>query len=454
MPVTPFQAAQPLAFAPSEVVAITASALMVDAATQHWDGCIVLQGGKVLAAGERATTLPRFPRARVLDASGYMLIPGLINAHTHCALSFFRGLGYQPMPAGSEQSIIETVMFPAERSLTPDMTEPLSYSYIFDGLRSGVTCFVDHYYYIAGVGQALERFGVRGVIGETVADLGGAKPGREAWDRARHLIDAWPFSNRVTPAVAPHAADTVSRGWLKEMAEFARQRHLPLHMHLSQTTGERQRVLSREGITPVRMAAECGALSERSLIVHLVTADADDLGLIADSGSTIGFCPASQILYERLAPIHAFLQHGIPVVVGTDCAASNDTADMLQEVRFASLMANSHLPHDQPLATKTALSWYGEQAATSLGLGGRIGSLTPGSCADLVLLRLDASTQPMPSIANGLLYTLGSRHVQHVMVDGRWVLWNQASTLVPEDDQLDAIKTSVNGILQANSDKR
>lgn len=440
-------ALKPWTFKSSEPLLLNHVALMTSPGQTYDDGALVIQDSKILDAGPSERVAEIHKNARSVDGRGFMIIPGIINAHTHCALSFFRGLGAQPSDQDPSTSMIETVLFPAERALTPELTEPLSYSYILDGLKAGVTCFVDHYYYIEGVGKALERFGVRGIIGETVADLGGAKPEPQAWQRARDLIERWPFSSRMTPAIAPHAADTVSRALLSELASFAKRENLPLHMHLSQTTGERQRVLAREGMTPVRYAQECGALGERSLLVHMVTADADDLKLVKDAGSTIGFCPASQILYERLAPIGAFNAMGIPVAVGTDCAASNDSADMLQEVKLAALMAHAQRGEGASPSVETVSSWYGAQAADSLGYGHQFGRLAPGQAADLVVLKLDGASLPRPQLAQGLTYSLGSRDVRHVMVDGQWVLWQQTSTLMSASDLEQAIKQATAEIL-------
>jgi 5-methylthioadenosine/S-adenosylhomocysteine deaminase len=401
------------------------------------DGTLLIQGDKIIALGKRSEVLADGEdQVYLADGRGYWAMPGLINAHTHVAMGFFRGLGQ-----GRDQ-MIESFFFPAEKALTSELLEPLSYSYIYAGLRAGVTTFGDHYYHIEGVGKALDRFGVRGVIGETVADLGGAFPGRGGWTAMEKLLRKWPFSSRITPAICPHAADTVSPELLKELAQYAKKNALPLHMHLSQTAGERARVLAREGVSPVRYAAACGALSDQTLAVHLVSVDDADIGILKAHGTTAGLSPASQILYEKLAPIEAFMAKDLPLALGTDCAASNDDADMLAEMRLLSLLAKMVGAPSESFEAETILNVGTSQGARALGLSSRVGTLAPGMEADIVFLEEDLGSIPAPRPHVNLLFSMGSRQVRHVMVGGRWVLWDRVPTLVSpaqlKDDYLAA----------------
>lgn len=424
---------KPPSFLSGETVAITGLTIVPGAGKKPiLDGSLVIQGDKIIAIGEGREIQSSADGAKVrLDGRGYWAMPGLVNAHTHVAMGFFRGLGQ-----GRDQ-MIESFFFPAEKALSREILEPLSYSYIYAGLRSGVTTFGDHYYHIEGVGKALDRFGVRGVIGETVADLGGAFPGLEGWQRMQDLLQRWPFSSRITPAICPHAADTLSPKLLKELSHFAKKNALPLHMHLSQTTGERQRVMAREGMSPVRYAANCGALTERTLAVHLVTADDDDIAILKSHGVTAGLSPASQILYERLAPIEAFMTQGLPLALGTDCAASNDDADMLSEMRLLSLLAKMGGAPSAAYEADAILDVGTIQGARALGLGAQVGALAPGMDADFVLLQEDLGTIPSPRPYINLLFSMGSRQVRHVMVAGQWVLWDRMPTKV-QTDQLES----------------
>jgi 5-methylthioadenosine/S-adenosylhomocysteine deaminase len=361
-----------------------------------------------------------------VDARGFLVAPGLINAHTHAPLAFFRGQGH------GKTNMIETFLFPAEKSLTPELLEPLSYSYIAGGLKAGVTTFGDHYYMIEGVGKALDRLGMRGFIGETLADLGGAFPDKKTLSSFKKLLEKWPFSDRIKPVMAPHAADTVSKDYLQEIASFAKTEKLPLHMHLSQTAGERQRVTKREGQSPVAYADQCGALFDQTLAVHLVSVDENDLKILAERGVTVGGCPTSQIIYENLAPIEGFVRHHLPIALATDCAASHDSADMLAELKLFNLLAADRgLGPQDPLKS---LDLVTKNAAKVFGADSYLGGIFKGAQADLVFMDIGLETLPMENPEVNFIYSMSTRNVAHVMVGGDFVLWNGELTKANEED--------------------
>lgn len=384
------------------------------------NGFLALDGGIIAGIGNDSDLGAEFRDYPVLSAENYIVMPGLINSHTHAAMGFFRGLGH------GRTDMIETFLFPAEKALTPDLIEGLSWSYLYGGLLSGVTCFVDHYYYVAGVGHALEKLGLRGVLGETVADLGGAFPGAEAEQRATAFIENWPFSKRITPAVAPHAADTVSAKLFARLVGLAQRHDLPIHLHLSQSSGERQRVLSREKLSPVQFAHRCGVLGPKTLAVHLITADPTDIAILKGQGVTAGYCPGSQLIYEKLAPIAELRRQGVPIAIGTDCAASNDGADLLAELRLAQFL-DLNINRDQAeRSLGQALGQVTNIPAEALGLAKTCGELKAGLAADMVFLEKTLDIQPISDLNAILHYSVGSQQVRHVMVDGQWVLWNRA----------------------------
>lgn len=404
------------------------------------DGAIVIEGEMLAAVGATTAVLATHGHLTKLDGRGFTVMPGLVNAHTHAAMGFFRGLGH------GHDNMIESFLFPAEKSLTPELIEPLAYGYLYDGLRSGVTTFGDHYYFVSGVARAADRLGVRAVVGETVADLGGAFPGLAGWNNFKATLDAWPHSSRVTPAVAPHAADTVSEALLQELAAFAKANDLPLHMHLSQTAGERQRVLARTGMSPVAAAEKAKALGPKTLAVHLVSIDDDDVKRLAASGATAGICPASQIVYEHLAPIAKITAANIPVALGTDCAASNDGADMMSEMKLYTLLARDRRCVDAACTPLAALNAGSYNGARALGLGTSLGTLEVGKAADIVFLENDLGTTPAANPDVNLIYSFNSRHIRHVMVAGRFALLGGRLAQTSEADLTAAYATSLQEI--------
>ncbi|MBP9707377.1 MAG: amidohydrolase family protein [Oligoflexales bacterium] len=383
------------------------------------NACIAIENENIIYAGKAEDFKQNKNDYFAIDVSGYVITAGMINSHTHSPMTFFRG------QTRGKAAMIEKVFFPLEKSLTPDLIEPLSYPYLYDALRSGVTCVADHYYMVDGVGRAAEKFGMRAVIGETLADLGGAFPDTKGLDKALAAIDAWPFSSLITPLLAPHAADTVSEIYLKKICQAARSRKLPVHMHLSQTSAEYEEVKKRSGLSPVEYAVKCGIEGPLALVVHLVSATATDFKLLDKNGITVVLCPSSQVQYERLAPIKELFATNVPISIANDCAGSNDSANLLQELKIAALFFKDRLEeYSEKISAASMLKMATLIPARALGLS-QLGEIETGKLADLVFWQEDLGVLPNTNLIENLIYSFSSRQVKHVMINGRWVLWNQ-----------------------------
>lgn len=398
------------------------------------NGAICISGDTILDLGSSSDIRKKHHDKSVVDMAGYLACPGFVNAHTHAAMSFFRDLGHDNVKGTNPgNSMIEDFFFPSEAKLTEELISPLSYSYLVDGLRSGVTFFGDAYFFARATCRAIEKIGLRGAVGEHHADLGGPLPaGQELWKKTKKWIDSWEFSN-ITPVVYAHAADTVSPSFLKELSDYSSANKLPFHMHLSQTSGEWDRVHSREKKSPVSVAHEAGALKENALLVHLLSIDEHDLKLIADSGAIAGLCPISEIIYERAPKARELMDANIPIALGTDCAASNDGADVHNEAKFLSLLLRMQGQAPESLNSEFLLETITRNGARALGAP-FVGELTPGKKADLVFLRSAIDSQPVSKPYVNLMYSMGSRHVEHVLVDGKWALFNRNLVQVSEQD--------------------
>jgi 5-methylthioadenosine/S-adenosylhomocysteine deaminase len=206
-------------------------------------------------------------------------------------------------------------------------------------------------------------------------------------------------------------------------------------MHLSQTRGERTRVLRRERKSPVKFAESCGALTERSLVVHLTSADEQDIKRIAGSGATIGFCPASQMIFERLAPLKLFAKYNIPLALATDCAPSNDGADLFAEMKLFGLISK-HLKIKQSdyVSPRSIFKSVTETPAKALGLSKKTGTLAIGKAADIVFVKKDLIGAGTWDTLTNLIYSVGSRNVDHVMINGKFALWNKKLVQANESD--------------------
>ncbi len=383
--------------------------------------CAVRQDGKLsfhsapLSIGE------------VFNGTGHSMSPGLINSHTHVAMSLFRDISH------SQSEMIENLFFPIESNIKKEWLAALSYPALVQALKTGTTTIVDHYYSSAFIGKAIDRLGMRGFIGETIADIGGAFPSKETWQKTVDQIEDWSLSSRVSPVVCPHASDTVSKELLSEMALFAKENCLTLHMHLSQTKGEYERTKSVHNMSPVQFASKCGALGPNSLAVHLVSATDSDIQIIKDSGTTVVSCPSSQIIYEKLAPIEKFLSAGISVVIGTDCSASNDSFDMISEAKTFSLLLKDR-------TGRLSADKVHEILFKNPSIPLQFNSDFHEDC-DFVIWKSPIDVQPIANLKSNLIFSHNGYLAQHSSIDGNWVLINGEITKATEKDLMSEFET-------------
>ncbi|MGB0454080.1 MAG: amidohydrolase family protein [Bacteriovoracaceae bacterium] len=360
-----------------------------------------------------------------IDASNFIILPGLINSHTHSPMNFLRGLVH------GQKNMIENIFFKMESKLTAKLVKDLSYSYIISGIKSGTTSFVDHYYFSEEIGNCLKILGMRGFIGETLADLSGAFPSNKTLTKVKKEIDNWQLGETISPIICPHAIDTVSDQYAKEISDFLKSSGLPIHFHLSQTQSEWDYCHKEYGCSPTQKALKRGWLGDRSQAVHLLHVNDDDLKILKDSGTTITTCPSSQIIYEKLAPIERFYKNQIPLTLATDCAASNDQADLLQEAKILSLLLKDRGVDDDDLYQKVFFSMTQNPSQV---FDSRIGSIKNNNFADLIFIEKNIINQPIKDIWSHIIFSLSNSDVLHSMINGKWVLWNREIQFLNEKD--------------------
>lgn len=382
---------------------------LLDAHQFTENAALVFDQSSILFAGPEQQLPEHFKKSvAFLDLNKAWVTPGLINSHTHVAMSFMRDLAH------SVDSMITNLFFPRESALTPLDVEKWSRPSIEGSLASGVTTFIDHYYFSNAVGKALKHYKVRGFIAETLADTGGAKPHTH---KLEELVAPqnwrWQKDQLVQSILGPHASDTSSGEYLKKIAQYANQYSIPVHMHLSQTLSERSLILAREKITPVYWVKNLGLLTNRTLAVHLVSADQNDLLALKQQGTYVGLCPSSQVIYEKLAPLKDFHELGLVGALGTDCAASHDSMDLLQELRFLYLsQKGSGFAPDAKEVLKTV--W--DNPASWLGFPG--GKLKENHVSDFCIFRRDLSCEPMQNAHLNFIMSMSSRHLEQSFVSG------------------------------------
>jgi 5-methylthioadenosine/S-adenosylhomocysteine deaminase len=390
-----------------------AGAVLEDHAVAVNDGAIE----RVLPAREASVRFADYERVSLPD---HVLIPGLVNAHTHAAMALLRGLG-DDLPL---ERWLEERMWPAERRhLSERMVRDGTALACAEMLRGGVTCFNDMYFFPGAALEAALEAQMRVAVGLLVVDF----PTPYASDPDDYLRKGLALRDRsreqplASFCFAPHAPYTVGDEALRHVATLAAELDLPVHTHVHETESEIERSLAEHGVRPLERLRRLGLLGPGLIAVHGVHLLADELQLLAHHGCSVVHCPSSNLkLASGFAPVHSMLENGINVALGTDGAASNNRLDLLMEMRTAALLAKAVARNAQAFPAHAALRAATLGGARALGLGARIGSIEPGKRADLAAVALRGpELAPCYDPVSHLVYAAGREHVTHVWVDGK-----------------------------------
>ena len=354
--------------------------------------------------------------ARVLDGTGRLLIPPLVNGHTHAAMTLFRGRGGD-LPL---MRWLEELVWPVEKRLEPEDVYWGARLACLEMARNGVSTFWDMYWHEPEVARAVADSGLRAVLGPVVLSLPGGGGTGSGEALAGELDQIGSFGPRVRAAVAPHAIYTVSTERLEELGELARERNLPIHIHLSETGGEVEDCLSEHGLRPAHYLDRLGLLGPDTLLAHGVWLDRDELELIAERGSTVVTNPvANQKLgVGRTFPWAEAREAGVPMGLGTDGPGSNDSLDPLTDLK-AFALAQRGLT-DQGVGPPAADAF---RIATGQASGLLVGPdpLSVGQPADFALIDLDSPQMALGDPLPNLVYTATGDVVATLVVDGQVV---------------------------------
>jgi 5-methylthioadenosine/S-adenosylhomocysteine deaminase len=381
---------------------------------------VAVRDGKIEAVLPAPQARARFPGYEELALENHVLMPGLVNAHTHAAMSLLRGLADDlPLVRWLEEHI-----WPAE-------TKHVSRDFVRDGtlvacaemIRGGVTCFNDMYFFPDASLEAALAAGLRSAQGMIVIEF----PSAYASDAADYLRRGLEVRDRsrdeplASFCLAPHAPYTVSNESLKKVATLSAELDVPVHIHLHETRGEIERSMTEHGVRPLERLARLGLVGPGLVAVHAVHLDNAEIDLLAKQGASVVHCPSSNLkLASGFAPVHSLLKKGVNVALGTDGAASNNRLDMFQEMRTAALLAKAVSDDPQAMPAHTALRAATLSGAKALGLEKITGSIEPGKAADLIAVDFSApELSPCYDVVSHLVYVAGRENVSHVWVGGR-----------------------------------
>lgn len=384
------------------------------------DHAVAVRHGRIVDVVPAAEAAGRFHARERVDRPHHVLIPGLVNAHTHAAMSLLRGLA-DDMPL---QRWLGEHIWPAEHRL-------VDRGFVRDGTRlaiaemllGGTTCFADMYYFPDTAAETAAAAGIRMVAGLIAIEFptAWAKDADEYLAKGLALHDRYREHPLVSTAFAPHAPYTVADATLSRIRRLADQLELPVHMHLHETAQEVADGVAEHGCRPLARIERLGLLNPSLMAVHMTQLESGEIEALARAGASVVHCPASNMkLASGACPVAALAEAGVNLALGTDGAASNNRLDMLGELRLAALLAKHTRGDPAALDAAAALEMATLGGARALGLGDRTGSLVPGKWADLACLALDQPGElPVLHPLSQLVYAADRSRVSDVWVAGR-----------------------------------
>lgn len=388
------------------------------------DGAVAVEGAKIVQVGSRAEIERSFRGAKRLHRPDAILIPGLINTHTHASMSLLRGIADDKRL----QDWLEQYIFPAEaKNVTKDFCYWGAQLACLEMLLSGTTTYTDMYYFEEEVARATKLAGMRGVLGQTVIGfpVADAKTPADSLARAEAFFKQYANDPLIIPAIAPHALYTNTRETLDACRKLANQYKRPLLIHISETKRENDDILKQHAKTPVQVLADWGVLDGLTVAAHCVWTNDADIAILARKKTGVAHCPSSNMkLASGAAPVVKQLAAGLRVGLGTDGpAGSNNDFHMMEEMDLAAKLAKLHMMDPEVLPARTALEMATLHGAAVIGMEDQLGSLEAGKFADAVFLRTDvANAVPSFDPYSTVVYALKAADVTDVFVNGQPVV--------------------------------
>jgi len=389
-------------------------------------GAVAIDGQKIVAVDSPENIAKRYRGAQVIQAGGHVVMPGLINTHTHAPMVMYRGLADDM----ALMDWLQKYIFPAEaKTVSAEMVRIGTRLAALEMIESGTTLFTDMYYFEEEIGRVAKAAGLRGVLGETIIGfpVADAKTPAEALARAARFILEFRNDALIIPAVAPHAMYTNDTATLVAARDLARKYGVPLITHVAETADEVKTSLDKYKLSPVAYLDSIGFWSPATIAAHFVHVTDDDLAILKKRGAGLSHNPESNMkLASGTAPVSKALKAGIPIGLGTDGAASNNDLDMFEAMRQAAFLHK--LVDNDPTAVpaRSVLEMATIGGARALGMADRIGSLEPGKLADVIVVSMQSARQtPLYNPISHLVYVTRGDDVRTTIVNGRILMRNR-----------------------------
>lgn len=407
---------------------------------------VVLSGHAAIITDGRITdllplkmALETYQPSVMIERPNHALVPGLVNAHTHAAMTLLRGLA-DDMPL---EDWLHTGIWPAEkRWVSAELVRDGTELAIAEMLSAGITCFSDQYFYPEIVAETAVDLNMRVMVGTPVVEFptSWARSAEEYLRKGSDLVhDPYAEHPLVSSCYAPHSIGALTDESFTQLRVLADQLDVPVQMHLHETAAEIETSVRQTGKRPCQRLDELGLVNASLLAVHAVHMTDAEVERFAEAGVNIAHCPRSNLkLASGIAPISRFMAAGVNVAIGTDGAASNNTLDMLSEIRLASLLAKARSNDAAAVSAHEALYMGTLGGAKALGLGHAIGSIAAGKWADLACVDLGGlNSQPIYDVTSQLVHTAAASQVSDVWVAGRHQLDNGRLAHINTDELLE-----------------
>ncbi len=424
---------------PVDVLITNAIVLTMDQEGHQYEpGAVAVRGSDIVDAGPSAELEARYTAREVVNARGKVVMPGLVNAHTHVPMTLLRGLADD---LRLDVWLLGYIM-PVEREfVSPEFVRLGTLLAAAELIRSGVTTFADMYYFEDDIARATAEAGLRGVCSQTVLKFPApdAASFEEGLERAEDFIRAWKDHPLIVPAIAPHAPYTCTAEILQRSAQLALTYDVPLHIHLAETALEVENMRREHNMPVIPYVKKQGLLEAKVIAAHCVHIDRGEMYTLKHHGAGVAHNPSSNLkLASGIAPVAEMLRVGLNVGIGTDGPASNNDLDMFEEMRLAALLAKGATGDPTVLPAYQVLLMATRMGAAALHMDHLIGSLEPGKRADLILVDLSpVHNQPRflrdpQGVYAQLVYAAKSTDVTDVMVHGRWLMRDKRLLTVDE----------------------
>jgi 5-methylthioadenosine/S-adenosylhomocysteine deaminase len=383
-------------------------------------GAVAIDRATIVAVDTPAAIASRYKAAQTIDATGKVVMPGLINTHTHAAMVMYRGLGNDL----NLMDWLQKYIFPAEaKTVSPDFVRVGTQLALLEMIQSGTTTFADMYYFEEEVAKATRAAGMRGVLGQTVIEfpVPDAKTPADALKRAEAFAKQFEHDELITPSLAPHSVYTLDAKTLAAVSALAKRLNIPIQIHLSETSAEIRMSQERHKLRPVAFLESLNFWAPTTLAAHGVWIDDEEIALLKRRDVGVSNNPESNMkLSSGTAPVMKYRKAGVNVGIGTDGAASNNDLDMFEAMRQAAFQQKLVTMDPTAISAAEALEMATLGGAGALGRRQRLGSLEPGKLADIIIVGMSRPRQqPLFDPVSQVVYASRGDDVETTIVNGK-----------------------------------